>query len=100
VPVEIVFDQTIGHLFVTRVAVNIITPEIIGSWNMEWRCSDQGDSGAGATAIAGRSKAAVGGKSVPDKSASSIRTFNLPLTKLATTTRRSPRRTRKSRRSC
>jgi carbonic anhydrase len=31
VPVEIVFDQTIGHLFVTRVAGNVITPEIIGS---------------------------------------------------------------------
>jgi carbonic anhydrase len=31
VPVEIVFDQTIGHVFVTRVAGNIATPEIIGS---------------------------------------------------------------------
>ncbi len=31
VPVEIVFDQTIGHIFVTRVAGNIITPEIIAS---------------------------------------------------------------------
>jgi carbonic anhydrase len=31
VPVEIAFDQTIGHVFVTRVAGNIITPEIIGS---------------------------------------------------------------------
>ena len=31
VPVEIVFDQTIGHLFVTRVAGNIVTPEMIGS---------------------------------------------------------------------
>lgn len=31
VPVELVFDQTIGHLFVTRVAGNIVTPEIIGS---------------------------------------------------------------------
>ncbi|MGH9745306.1 MAG: carbonic anhydrase [Candidatus Acidiferrales bacterium] len=31
VPVELVFDQSIGHLFVTRVAGNIITPEIIGS---------------------------------------------------------------------
>jgi carbonic anhydrase len=31
VPVEIVFDQTIGKIFVTRVAGNIITPEIIGS---------------------------------------------------------------------
>lgn len=31
VPVEIIFDQTIGHLFVTRVAGNMVTPEIIGS---------------------------------------------------------------------
>ena len=31
VPVEIIFDQTIGHVFVTRVAGNIVTPEIIGS---------------------------------------------------------------------
>jgi carbonic anhydrase len=31
VPVELVFDQTIGHLFVTRVAGNLLTPEIIGS---------------------------------------------------------------------
>jgi len=31
VPVELVFDQTIGHIFVTRVAGNVVTPEIIGS---------------------------------------------------------------------
>ena len=31
VPVELVFDQSIGHIFVTRVAGNITTPEIIGS---------------------------------------------------------------------
>jgi carbonic anhydrase len=31
VPVELVFDQSIGQLFVTRVAGNMITPEIIGS---------------------------------------------------------------------
>jgi carbonic anhydrase len=31
VPVELIFDQTIGHVFVTRVAGNIVTPEIIGS---------------------------------------------------------------------
>jgi len=31
VPVELVFDQTIGHIFVTRVAGNIVTPEITGS---------------------------------------------------------------------
>jgi carbonic anhydrase len=31
VPVELVFDQSIGRIFVARVAGNIITPEIIGS---------------------------------------------------------------------
>ncbi len=31
VPVELVFDQTIGHIFVTRIAGNLVTPEIIGS---------------------------------------------------------------------
>lgn len=31
VPVELVFDQSIGQIFVTRVAGNLITPEIIGS---------------------------------------------------------------------
>lgn len=30
-PVELIFDQTIGHLFVTRVAGNMVTPEIIAS---------------------------------------------------------------------
>lgn len=31
VPVELIFDQTIGHLFVTRIAGNVVTPEIIAS---------------------------------------------------------------------
>jgi carbonic anhydrase len=31
VPIELVFDQTIGHVFVTRVAGNLVTPEIIAS---------------------------------------------------------------------
>jgi carbonic anhydrase len=31
VPVELIFDQTIGHLFVARVAGNISTPELIAS---------------------------------------------------------------------
>jgi carbonic anhydrase len=31
VPVEIIFDQSIGHLFVARVAGNMVTPEIMGS---------------------------------------------------------------------
>jgi len=31
VPVELVFDQSIGHLFVVRVAGNVVTPELIAS---------------------------------------------------------------------
>ncbi len=31
VPVELIFDQSIGHIFVTRVAGNFVTPEIIAS---------------------------------------------------------------------
>jgi carbonic anhydrase len=31
VPVEILFDQSIGHVFVTRVAGNIVTPEVMAS---------------------------------------------------------------------
>jgi len=31
VPVELIFDQTIGHIFVTRVAGNFINAEIVGS---------------------------------------------------------------------
>lgn len=31
VPVEMIFDQTVGHLFVSRVAGNVVTPEIIAS---------------------------------------------------------------------
>jgi carbonic anhydrase len=31
VPIELVFGQTIGHIFVTRVAGNIVTPEIVAS---------------------------------------------------------------------
>jgi carbonic anhydrase len=31
VPIELIFDQSIGRIFVTRVAGNVVTPEIIGS---------------------------------------------------------------------
>jgi len=31
VPVELLFDQSIGQIFVTRVAGNIVTPELIAS---------------------------------------------------------------------
>jgi carbonic anhydrase len=48
VPVELVFDQSIGHIYVNRVAGNFITPEMIGS--LEYGAAvfgHQGDSGDG-----------------------------------------------------
>jgi len=65
VPVELIFDQTIGHIFLTRVAGNIATSEIIAS--LEY--------GAAVLAIkvivvlghanCGAIKAAIQGKPVP-----------------------------------
>jgi carbonic anhydrase len=65
VPVEIVFDQTIGHIFVTRVAGNMITPEIIAS--LEYGAAVLGTK---VIMVLGHSdcgavKAAIAGKSVP-----------------------------------
>jgi carbonic anhydrase len=65
VPVEIVFDQTIGHIFVTRVAGNVLTPEIIAS--LEYGVAVLGVS---AILVMGHSncgavKAAIEGKAAP-----------------------------------
>ncbi|MDY0884692.1 carbonic anhydrase [Dongia soli] len=65
VPVELIFDQTIGQLFVTRVAGNVATPEIIAS--LEYSAAVLGvrvimvlgHGGCGAV------KAAIEGKPVP-----------------------------------
>jgi carbonic anhydrase len=65
VPVELVFDQSIGHVFVTRVAGNVATTEVIAS--LEYGAAVLGTKvimvlahqGCGAV------KAAVGGKAVP-----------------------------------
>jgi carbonic anhydrase len=65
VPVEIIFDESIGHIFVTRVAGNMVTPEIIGS--LEYGAAVLGIkvilvlSHAGCGAV----KAAMQGKAVP-----------------------------------
>jgi carbonic anhydrase len=65
VPVEIVFDETIGHIFVARVAGNFVTPEIIGS--LEYGAAVLGTKvilvlgHAGCGAV----KAAIAGKPVP-----------------------------------
>ena len=65
VPAEIVFDQSIGHIFVCRVAGNVITPEIVGS--LEYGAAVLGTKvilvlGHGAC---GAVKAAIQGKEVP-----------------------------------
>ena len=65
VPVEIIFDQSIGQVFVTRVAGNIATPEIIAS--LEYGAAVLGSKvimvlGHGACGAVG---AAIAGKAVP-----------------------------------
>src|SRR5579883_1206846 len=65
VPVELIFDQTIGHIFVTRVAGNLVTPEIIGS--LEYGAAVLGTKVILVLGHAncGAVKAALEGKSVP-----------------------------------
>jgi carbonic anhydrase len=65
VPVELIFDQPIGHVFVTRVAGNVCTPEIIASL-------EYGAAVLGTTAImvlghggCGAVKVTIEGKPVP-----------------------------------
>jgi carbonic anhydrase len=65
VPVEVVFDQTIGHIFVTRIAGNVLTSEIIASL-------EYGVAVLGVTAIlvmghsnCGAVKAAIQGEAAP-----------------------------------
>src|SRR5271166_2410633 len=65
VPVELAFDQSIGHIFVNRVAGNVITPEIIGS--LEYGAAVLGTK---VILVMGHShcgavKAAIQGKEVP-----------------------------------
>jgi carbonic anhydrase len=65
VPVEIVFDQSIGHIFVTRVAGNVVTPEIIAS--LEYGAIELGLKAilVMGHANCGAVKAAIQGKEVP-----------------------------------
>jgi len=65
VPVEIIFDQSIGHIFVSRVAGNVITPEIIGS--LEYGAAVLGTKVILVLGHAncGAVKAAIQGKAVP-----------------------------------
>jgi carbonic anhydrase len=65
VPVELIFDETIGQIFVTRVAGNVLTPEIIGS--LEYGAAVLGTKVILVLGHAncGAVKAAIQGKDVP-----------------------------------
>jgi carbonic anhydrase len=65
VPVELVFDETIGRLFVTRVAGNVATAEIIGS--LEYGAAVLGTKVIVVLAHSncGAAKATIDGKPVP-----------------------------------
>jgi carbonic anhydrase len=65
VPVELIFDETIGQIFVTRVAGNVITPEIIAS--LEYGAAVLGTKIILVLGHAncGAVKAAIQGKDVP-----------------------------------
>jgi len=65
IPVELVFDQSIGHVFVARVAGNIATPEVIAS--LEYGAAVLGVSTIMVLAheSCGAVKAATDGKAVP-----------------------------------
>ncbi len=65
VPVEIIFDQSIGRIFVTRIAGNIVTPEIIAS--LEYGAAVLGTKAIVVMGHAncGAVEAAIEGKPVP-----------------------------------
>ena len=65
VPVELVFDQSIGHVFVTRVAGNLATPEVIAS--LEYGAAVLGTKAILVLghASCGAVKAAIEGSQVP-----------------------------------
>ena len=96
VPVELVFDQSIGHIFATRVAGNICTPEIIAS--LEYGAVVLGTAVIMVLGHAdcGAVKAAIAAKPVRARSARftrpCVRPWNVPVQTL-------PRRSRPMRRS-
>ena len=100
VPVELVFDQTIGHIFVTRIAGNFATSEIIAS--LEYGAAVlgtkvilvMGHAGCGAVKATSRAQK-FQGRSVP-----SIPIFRRRSLRPGTIWKRPPRRTPRFRRPC
>jgi len=75
VPVEIIFDQSIGHIFVTRVAGNVVAPEIIAS--LEYGAAVLGTKVilVMGHASCGAVKAAMEGKAAPGQISTLYRHF-------------------------
>jgi carbonic anhydrase len=100
VPVELVFDQTIGHIFVTRVAGNVATSEIIAS--LEYVAAVlgtkvillMGHAGCGAV------KATIQGAEVPGQISAPIPIFSQQSIRRGPIWTRPLRRTPRFRRRC
>jgi carbonic anhydrase len=100
VPVKLIFDQSIGRLFVTRVAGNVITPEIIAS--LEYGAAvlgpkvllAMGHAGCGAV------KATIQGKEVPGQISALYPQIQPAVDQAGRAWKRSPRRMPGSRPRC
>jgi carbonic anhydrase len=81
VPVEIIFDQSIGHIFVTRVAGNVVAPETIAS--LEYGAAVLGTKAVVVMGHAdcGAVKAAIEGKAAPGQISALYRHFQPALDK-------------------
>jgi hypothetical protein len=86
VPVELIFDQTIGHIIVARVAGNVVTPESIASLKYGGCARNQGHSGSGGTRSAVRRQ--FRGRKFQVRSTLFIRKFNQQLIGLDLTLQR------------
>jgi len=84
VPVEIIFDQSIGHIFVTRVAGNVATPEIMAS--LEYGAAVLGTKAilVMGHANCGAVKAAMEGKAAPGQISALYRHFRPALDRAGT----------------
>ena len=82
VPVELIFDQSIGHIFVARVAGNIATPAIIAS--LEYGVAVLGTKAIIVLghASCGAVKASIEAKAVPDRKSTRLNSSHRSLSRM------------------
>jgi hypothetical protein len=97
VPIELVFDQSIGHIFVTRIAGNIATSEIIAS--LEYGAGVLGTKVilVMGHVVAARSRLPFKPRKSLARSAPSIRIYSLRLIKRDQISKQQPRQMPRSR---